>query len=155
VELPLWLQSRDCTPFSLASVRYDDAFLRVFPDSRIMLEVIRIRLAVPFVTRKRLMGMAFFGGISEDAMAAFEDTYRDDVPFIKDFSHDIAVGLYEIKRKKGPLIMGMWDEVDDEWLSDDEEEDEEEDDLKEILEGGASDQELMEFLKNKFMGGKS
>jgi len=51
--------------------------------------------------------------------------------------------------------MGMWDEVDDEWLSDEEEEDEEEDDLKEILEGGASDQELMEFLKNKFMGGKS
>jgi len=154
-ELAAWLQTRDCTPFSLAAVRYDDTFLRVFPDSRIMLEVIRIRLAIPFVTRKRLMGMAYFGGISEDAMTAFEDAYRDDIPFIRDFSHDIAVGLYEVKRKKGPLILGMWDEVDEDWLSEEEEEEADEDDLKEILEGGASDQELMEFLKNKFMGGKS
>jgi hypothetical protein len=148
-----WVRERECRPFVLSKEKEDVGYNSAFPNSIGPLSSMDISVGIPFVSMQKLLGMIFFAGISMERPEGYEELYREDLTMISEVSQEIADSLGEIReRTRKAAVLGMWSDVPVDWKSEEPEE-EEEDNFEEVIQSATSDQEVMQFLRNKLLGG--
>jgi hypothetical protein len=147
-----WAEEKAERPFNVKREKEEPPFREAFPTSAFILPNMELLVGIPFITQKKFLGMAYFGGKESDVPPQFEELYREDVALIEEFTHEVAESLLEIRMGAGETILGMWSETTEVWHPEEPEEDQDRE-FQEILQGDYSNAELMQFLKDRFMGG--